>query len=142
MNLRQTSRSRAITAGRRLQTSKRKVDVDVIVFATGFDAMTGAIKLGASHHRTRRQVARPRSGAHGPQSYLGLTVARLPQPVHDHRSGEPVGAVEHGRCRSSSTDDWVVDRLDSSSSDAGFTTMEATETAQAGWDTAHGRLQR
>ena len=28
---------------------------------------------------------------------------RVPEPVHDHRPGQPVGAVEHDRCRSSST---------------------------------------
>ena len=50
---------------------------------------------GASDHRPRRQVAVRRLGRRA----ADLSRAhrrRLPQPVHDHRPGQPVGAVEHG----------------------------------------------
>ena len=45
--------------------------------------------------RARRAGAGARRGQAGPRNYLGLQVAGFPEPVHDHRSGQPVGAVQH-----------------------------------------------
>ena len=92
VNLRQEP-IKAITASG-ITTGKRSVDVDVIVFATGFDAMTGAIR--AVHPITGRGgKSLTDVWAQGPQTYLGLTVG-LPELLHDHRARQPVGAVEHG----------------------------------------------
>jgi cation diffusion facilitator CzcD-associated flavoprotein CzcO/acetyl esterase/lipase len=119
----------AITASG-ITTDTRSIDVDVIVFATGFDAMTGAIK--AIHPITGR-VGQSLSDvwAHGPQTYLGLTVAGFPNLFLITGPGSPsvlsnmsVSIEQHA--------DWVVDRL-IALRDAGFTTVEATERAQAGW---------
>ena len=77
-------------------------EFDAIVFATGFDAMTGAI-VGVDITGRDGVDAEGDVGRTGPTTYLGLMAAGLPEPVHDHRPGQPVGAVEHGRCRSSST---------------------------------------
>ena len=75
MNLRQEP-IREITASG-ITTGKRAFDVDVIVFATGFDAMTGAIM--AVHPITGRGgKSLSEVWAHRPQSYLGLTVAGFP----------------------------------------------------------------
>src|SRR5947208_4000270 len=66
----------AITAGG-ITTGKRNVDVDVIVFATGFHAITGAIR--AVHPSTGRGGSSLTDvWAQGPQTYLGLTVAGFP----------------------------------------------------------------
>ena len=77
-----------------LRTSQDDFAFDSIVFATGFDAMTGA-DPGHGHPRPRRalpagQVERRAAFLPGP---LGR---RLPQHVHRHRSVEPLGAVQHG----------------------------------------------
>ncbi len=128
VNLRQEP-IKAITASG-ITTDKRSFDVDVIVFATGFDAMTGAIM--AVHPITGRGGKSLSSvWANGPQSYLGLTVAGFPNLFMITGPGSPsvlsnmaVSIEQHA--------DWVVDRL-VALRDAGFTTMEATETAQAGW---------
>ena len=71
------------------------------------------------------------SGPHGPQTYLGLTVAGFPNLFMITGPGSPsvlsnmaVSIEQHA--------DWVVDRL-IAMREAGFTTIEATETAQAGW---------
>ena len=77
-------------------------ELDVIVFATGFDAMTGRAARDR-HPRPRRPVAARSVGATGPRTYLGLRRRRLPEPVHDHRPGQPVGADATCSCRSSST---------------------------------------
>jgi cation diffusion facilitator CzcD-associated flavoprotein CzcO/acetyl esterase/lipase len=128
VNLRQEP-IKAITASG-IVTDKRSVDVDVIVFATGFDAMTGAIM--AVHPITGRAGKSLSSvWAQGPQTYLGLTVAGFPNLFMITGPGSPsvlsnmaVSIEQHA--------DWVVDRL-AALREAGFTTMEATETAQAGW---------
>ena len=93
VNLRQEP-IKAITASG-IVTDKRSVDVDVIVFATGFDAMTGAIM--AVHPITGRDGKSLSSVWAQRTADLSRPHGRgLPQPLHDHRPRQPVGAVEHG----------------------------------------------
>ena len=87
---------RIIAAG--ICTTEAEYPVDIIVFATGFDAMTGP--LLRMDIRGRDGVALEDVWEAGPRNYLGLQVAGLPQPVHHHRPRQPVGAVQHaGRDR-------------------------------------------
>src|SRR5215468_7922015 len=128
VNLRQEP-IKAITATG-VTTDKRNVDVDVIVFATGFDAMTGAIL--AVHPITGRDgKALSDVWAHGPQTYLGLTVAGFPNLFMITGPGSP-SVLSNMAVSIEQHVDWVVDRI-AALRDAGFTTIEATETAQAGW---------
>ncbi|HEX2400074.1 MAG TPA: NAD(P)/FAD-dependent oxidoreductase, partial [Mycobacterium sp.] len=113
-----------------ITTSKRSFDVDVIVFATGFDAMTGAI-MAVHPIAGRDGKSLSDVWANGPKTYLGLTVAGFPNLFMVTGPGSPsvlsnmvVSIEQHV--------DWVVDRL-IAMREAGFTTIEATETAQAGW---------
>ena len=103
----------------------------MIVFATGFDAMTGAITGGSSDHRPRRQIDRRDVWASGPQTYLGLTVAGFPNLFMVTGPGSP-SVLSNMAVSIEQHVDWVVDRL-IAMREAGFTTIEATETAQAGW---------
>src|ERR1700693_1670657 len=128
VNLRQEPITSITASG--IKTDKRTFDVDVIVFATGFDAMTGAIM--AVHPITGRGgKSLSDVWANGPQTYLGLTVAGFPNLFMITGPGSPsvllnmaVSIEQHV--------DWVVDRL-IATREAGFTAIEATETAQAGW---------
>lgn len=128
VNLRQEP-IKAITAGG-ITTGKRNFDIDVIVFATGFDAMTGAIR--AVHPITGRN-GRSLSDvwAQGPQSYLGLTVEGFPNFFMITGPGSP-SVLSNMAVSIEQHVDWVVDRL-AALRDAGFTTIEPTATAQAGW---------
>jgi acetyl esterase/lipase/cation diffusion facilitator CzcD-associated flavoprotein CzcO len=128
VNLRQEP-IQAITASG-IKTDRRSVELDVIVFATGFDAMTGAI---TSVHPIAGRGGKSISDvwADGPKTYLGLTVAGFPNLFMITGPGSPsvfsnmvVSIEQHA--------DWVVDRL-VALREAGFTAIEATETAQAGW---------
>ena len=120
---------RSITASG-IETGQRMVEVDMIVFATGFDAMTGAVL--AVHPITGRDgktLANAWTG--GPRTYLGLTVAGFPNLFMITGPGSPsvlsnmaVSIEQHA--------DWVVDRF-IALREAGFTAIEATEIAQAGW---------
>ncbi|WP_439814153.1 flavin-containing monooxygenase [Zavarzinia sp. CC-PAN008] len=59
-----------------VRTTQQDYDVDVIVYAIGFDAMTGA--LNAIDIRGRGGQSLKDRWAEGPKTYLGLTVAGFP----------------------------------------------------------------
>ena len=59
-----------------IKTSVGEEEFDAIVFATGFDAMTGA--LTAVDIRGRGYASLKEKWAQGPHSYLGLAVAGFP----------------------------------------------------------------
>jgi cyclohexanone monooxygenase len=59
-----------------IRTTEATYPLDVIVFATGFDAMTGP--LLAVDIRGRQGLPLRQKWAHGPRSYLGLSVAGFP----------------------------------------------------------------
>ena len=66
-------------------TTEAEYQVDIIVFATGFDAMTGPmLRIDI---RGRGGIALKDVWEAGPRNYLGLQVAGFPEPVHDHRPG-------------------------------------------------------
>ncbi len=128
VNLRQEPITEITATG--ITTGKRSFDVDVIVFATGFDAMTGAIK--AVHPITGRD-GRSLSDvwASGPQTYLGLTVSGFPNFFTITGPGSP-SVLSNMAVSIEQHVDWVVERL-AAMREAGFTTIDPTETAQAGW---------
>ena len=107
VNLRQEP-IKAITAFG-IKTDKRTFDMDVIVFATGFDAMTGAIT--AVHPITGRG-GRSLSDvwANGPQTYLGLTVLGFPNLFMITGPGSP-SVLSNTAVSIEQHADWVVDRL-------------------------------
>jgi cation diffusion facilitator CzcD-associated flavoprotein CzcO/acetyl esterase/lipase len=128
VNLRQEPITEITATG--IKTGKRTFDVDVIVFATGFDAMTGAIK--AVYPITGRDgKSLSDVWANGPQTYLGLTVAGFPNLFMITGPGSP-SVLSNMAVSIEQHVDWVVDRL-TAMREAGFTTIDATETAQAGW---------
>lgn len=128
VNLRQEP-IKAITASS-IKTDKRTFDVDVIVFATGFDAMTGAIM--AVHPITGRDgKSLSDLWTNGPQTYLGLTVAGFPNLFMITGPGSP-SVLSNMAVSIEQHVDWVVDRL-IAMRQVGFTAIEATATAQAGW---------
>ena len=68
-------------------------ELDVIIYATGFDAMTGCAHPHR-HPRTRRHVPGASSGpSEGPLSYLGLAVAGFPNLFIVQAPGSPSAAT-------------------------------------------------
>jgi cyclohexanone monooxygenase len=76
-----------------VRTGSREYEVDALVLATGFDAMTG---LGGEnrHPRQGRTDAQSKMGGR-PADLSRRDERRLPQPVHHHRPRQPVGAEQH-----------------------------------------------
>ncbi|MCA6122262.1 alpha/beta hydrolase fold domain-containing protein [Bradyrhizobium sp. WSM 1704] len=128
VNLRQEPIKEITASG--ISTDKRSFDLDVIVFATGFDAMTGAI-MAVHPISGRGGKSLSDVWAQGPQSYLGVTVAGFPNLFMITGPGSP-SVLSNMAVSIEQHVDWVVERI-ASLRDAGFTTMEATETAQQGW---------
>ncbi|GGC68967.1 flavin-containing monooxygenase [Chelatococcus reniformis] len=120
---------KAITASG-VETANGSYDVDVIVFATGFDAMTGAV-LALHPIAGRGGIALSDAWAGGPQTYLGLTVAGFPNLFLVTGPGSP-SVLSNMAVSIEQHVDWIVDRL-VALREAGFATIEATQTAQAGW---------
>ena len=69
------------------------MEFDAIVYATGFDAMTGALVAVDIAGATVSHSSR--SGRTARITYLGLMTVGFPELLHHHRAGQPVGAVEH-----------------------------------------------
>ena len=88
----QRRRSSAITADGRARRAAASYEVDAIVFATGFDAMTGA--LLEIDIRGRDGARCSDKWEDGPRTYLGLTVAGFPNLFMVTGPGSP-GVKSH-----------------------------------------------
>ncbi len=105
------------------------VELDAIVFATGFDAMTGAI---VSVDITGRDgLTLKQAWEHGPTTYLGLMAEGFPNLFMVTGPGSPsvlsnmiVSIEQHV--------DWITACIEDLRAE-GLTTIEPTGTAVAGW---------
>jgi cation diffusion facilitator CzcD-associated flavoprotein CzcO/acetyl esterase/lipase len=112
-----------------IDTTDQSFEFDAIVFATGFDAMTGAIV--SVDIVGRDGVTLKAKWAEGPKTYLGLTIAGFPNLFTITGPGSPsvlsnmvVSIEQHV--------DWVSDTL-AHLREAGLQRIEPIETAEAGW---------
>jgi acetyl esterase/lipase len=113
-----------------IDTTAESFDFDAIIFATGFDAMTGplvSVDITGRHGVTLRE-----KWADGPSTYLGLTTAGFPNFFTITGPGSPsvlsnmvVSIEQHV--------DWVVGCLGDLRA-KGFETIEPSPLAEAGWN--------
>ena len=113
-----------------IETPDESFEFDAIVYATGFDAMTGplvSVDIAGRDGLTLRE-----KWADGPSTYLGLTTVGFPNFFTLTGPGSPsvlsnmvVSIEQHV--------DWVVDCLEHLRIE-GFETVEPTHIAEAGWD--------
>ena len=127
-----------VTAGG-IKTADGEHELDVIVFcATGFDAMTGS--LLAIDIRTSDGASLKDAWSDGPDTYLGLMVAGLPNLFMINGPGSPsvktnmIIAIEQHA-------DWIMDLIGHLAAH-GLNRVEATERAQAAWGRARLRGRR
>jgi cyclohexanone monooxygenase len=127
VDLRQTPIERIAPTG--LQTSAAFYALDSIVFATGYDAMTGSLLKIDIRGRDGQPLSQAWQA--GPRTYLGLMVAGFPNLFTVTGPGSPsvlanmVFAIEQHV-------DWIVDCL-RSLRENGVDTIEADVQAQNGW---------
>ena len=124
-----------------IRTSDKEYEFDAIVFATGFDAMTGAlndIDIRTSGGRTLKE-----KWAGGPLTYLGLLVAGFPNMFVITGPGSP-GVKTQMILSIEQHMDWISDCL-SFLRAKGKARIEAEESAELEWvhhvnDVAHSTL--
>jgi cation diffusion facilitator CzcD-associated flavoprotein CzcO len=113
-----------------IRTDQRSYDLDVIVYATGFDAMTGA--LSRIDIRGRDGLSLGEFWAtEGPLSYLGLAVAGFPNLFTIQGPGSPSAATNFVAALEQHVD-WICDCVTHLRSN-GIRTIEALSTAQQEW---------
>jgi len=127
VDLRRGGIERITAAG--VQTAQGLFEVDALIYATGFDAMTGA--LARIDIRGRKGQALEARWEAGPRSYLGLQVHGFPNLFTVTGPGSPsvlsnmiVSIEQHV--------DWIADciaHLDRN----GLATIEPTEEAEDAW---------
>ena len=112
-----------------IDLADESLEFDVIVFATGFDAMTGAI-VGVDV-TGRNGVTLRNAWSHGPTTYLGLMAAGFPNLFMITGPGSPsvlsnmiVSIEQHV--------DWIADCISHLKTES-LEAIEPTEAAVSGW---------
>jgi len=112
-----------------IRAGGKEYELDIIVFATGFDAMTGPLK--ALHLKGRGGCTLDEQWVDGPHSYLGISIAGFPNlftitgpQSPSVLSNMPVSIEQHV--------DWITDCIENMRK-SGKTTIEATPQAQDQW---------
>ena len=127
VDIRETPITRITKAG--IQTTEAEYPFDLIVFATGFDAVTGpllALNLTGIGGQTLRQAWKD-----GPQSYLGLMISGFPNLFTVNGPSSPsvlsnmLQTIEHHV-------DWIVDCI-AYAQKYQFVRVDADEAAQVAW---------
>ncbi|MFR9801013.1 flavin-containing monooxygenase [Pseudonocardia sp. RS010] len=119
-----------------VRTADAEYEADVIVYATGFDAMTGTLfRLGI---RGRDGVGLDEKWAEGPHSYLGIATHGFPNlfmvtgpQSPSVLSNMPVSIEQHV--------DWIADCLRRLRED-GYDTIEALPEAEDDWVAHHDEV--
>jgi cation diffusion facilitator CzcD-associated flavoprotein CzcO len=134
VDLQETPIERITSRG--IRTTDREYEFDIIVYATGFDAITGAYDrieiCGAGGQSLKEKWAA------APSTFLGLTVAGFPNmfmptgPQSGSASTNFPRGIELGV-------DWVVDLLQHMWKH-GYTRVEATPAAEAEWSAYVAKL--
>ena len=113
-----------------IRTDHRSYDLDVIVYATGFDAMTGA--LSRIDIRGRDGLSLGECWAtEGPLAYLGLAVAGFPNLFTIQGPGSPSAATNFVTALEQHVD-WICDCITHLRAN-GIRTIEALSAAQQDW---------
>ncbi|MFG1609807.1 flavin-containing monooxygenase [Actinoplanes sp. NPDC049265] len=112
-----------------IRTSEQEHSLDAIVFATGFDAITGA--LSRIDIRGRGGLALTEKWAEGPRTYLGIAVAGFPNLFTVTGPGSP-SVLSNMAVSIEQHIEWVADVI-AALRERGAATFEATIEAEGAW---------
>ncbi len=127
IDLQQGSIERITETG--VQTAQGHFELDALVFATGFDAMTGSY-LGVDIRGPSDNTLRDAWHA-GPKTYLGLTVHGFPNLFLITGPGSP-SVLTNMMVSTEQHIDWVADCI-AHMDDRQLRSIEATDEAQEAW---------
>jgi len=112
-----------------IRTSRREYELDLIIFATGFTAFTGAIDSAGI--RNERGESPTDGWKHGPRTFLGLMTERFPNLFFLTGPGSP-SVLANMAAGNEHHVDWVADLIDHMRK-TGATTVEPTTEAVEEW---------
>jgi cation diffusion facilitator CzcD-associated flavoprotein CzcO len=112
-----------------LRTAKKEYELDMLVFATGFDAMTGALLRMEIEGAGGQRLAD--AWADGPRTFLGLQIAGFPNLFTITGPGSPSVLMNMPTAIEFHVN-WIADCIERMKK-RGETRVEATEAAQADW---------
>jgi cation diffusion facilitator CzcD-associated flavoprotein CzcO len=112
-----------------IRTAGAEYELDTIIFAIGFDAMTGPFLDIDIRGRAGRSLRE--KWAAGPRTYLGLTVAGFPNLFLVTGPGSP-GVLSNMVVSIEQHVDWLADCIANLRAE-GLDAVEATEEAEDGW---------
>jgi cyclohexanone monooxygenase len=127
VDVRRTPIERVTPGG--LRTTAAEYNLDVIVFATGFDAITGAVLEIDIRGRGGRPLRE--KWADGPQAYLGLATAGFPNLFLVTGPGSP-SVLSNMVCSIEQHVEWIADCI-AHAREHGVQTIEATPEAERAW---------
>jgi len=127
VDLRETPIERITPNG--IMTSAALHEFDMIIYATGFDAITGAFDRIDIRGRGGQRLKE--KWANGPRTYLGLQIAGFPNLLTLVGPHNAATFCNIPRCIEQNVD-WVTELL-CYMSKAGFTRVEPTEAAENAW---------
>lgn len=127
VDLRETPIERADADG--IRTSAGTIALDAIVIATGFDAMTGTLER--MDIRGRGGLALRDKWAHGPLTYLGLTIAGFPNLFIVTGPGSP-SVLTNMMMSIEQHVEWIADCIGHMAKRQ-FGVLEPTPEAEAEW---------
>jgi cyclohexanone monooxygenase len=113
-----------------IRTEREHHDLDVIIYATGFDAMTGALTRIDVRGRDGMSLG-DFWGAEGPYTYLGIAVAGFPNLFIVQAPGSPSAATNFVAALEQHVE-WIGDCV-AYLRDNGYRTIEALPDAQREW---------
>ena len=112
-----------------IKTEQHSFEFDALVFATGFDAMTGAI-VNVDIRGRNGEALRDKWTA-GPRTYLGLATAGFPNLFLITGPGSP-SVMSNMMVSIEQHVDWITDYLEHARA-TGIDTIEASASAEAEW---------
>jgi len=127
VDLRQTPLVSVTAAG--IKTSSTEYDFDSIIFATGFDAMTGAIV--SVDIRGAGGLPLKDKWSAGPRTYLGLCIAGFPNLFTVTGPGSP-SVLTNMMTSIEQHVDWIAECM-TFMRDEGHAVIEASEQAETAW---------
>lgn len=127
VNLRRTPITEITESG--VRTDAASYELDILIFATGFDAMTGSLARIDIRGREGRELRAEWSA--GPRTYLGLAVDGFPNMFILSGPGSP-SVLANMVLMAEQHVDWVADCMDHLDAH-GIATIEATREAADEW---------
>src|SRR6202020_196762 len=127
VDLRKTPIERVTRSG--IKTAAGEYELDVLVLATGFDAVTGGL-TSIDIHGTQGETLREK-WAKGVRAHLGMAAAGFPNLLFVYGPHSP-NAFANGPTCAELQGDWIVQPLDHLHQ-RNWTRFEATAAAEEGW---------